>query len=258
MRFAAGQRGRAAAVPSGRTPPEWVRRALDVSIASVLVIVFAPVMLAIALVIKLDTPGPVLFRHVRVGRNRRVDPPLPRQMEQRRRDSGGRPFVFYKFRTMYADARERFPELYEYRYTPDEIARLPIKALVGSKERALVQGSRNDPVFDPRVTRVGRWLRRTSLDELPNFFNVLSGDMSLVGPRPDIADNIVYYWPSEMKKFSVKPGITGLAQVRGRGFLAFHEINAYDVEYVERRTLWLDIKILAETAFRVVKGHGAF
>ena len=147
-----------------------------------------------------------------------------------------------------------------YWYTADEIDTLPIKVLVGKKGNpsAFKSGPRPELMDDPRVTRVGRWLRRTSLDELPNFINVLKGDMSLVGPRPDIAENIRYYYPGEMKKLSVKPGVTGLAQVRGRGFLAFHAINAYDVEYVDRRTLWMDVRILAETVFLVVTRHGAF
>jgi lipopolysaccharide/colanic/teichoic acid biosynthesis glycosyltransferase len=217
-------------------------------------------LVAIAIVIKLDSRGPVLFRHVRVGRNRRSGTPTAWQRERRTVDSGGPGFVFYKYRTMYADARERFPELYTYTYTQEELAVLPIKVLVGKKGdlAEFSDGPRPELMDDPRVTRVGRWLRRTSLDELPNFFNVIRGEMSLVGPRPDIAANVAYYWPSEMKKFSVKPGITGLAQVRGRGFLPFHDINTYDVDYVERRSLWLDIRILFETAVHVMRRHGAF
>lgn len=237
-----------------------VRRMLDIVLASAALIVFSPVMLAIAIAIRVDSPGPILFRHTRVGRNRRAGIVTPWQREQRRRDSGGPGFVFYKYRTMYADARQRFPELYSYAYTPEELEGLPIKVLVGKKGNVtdFAEGPRPELMGDPRVTPVGRWLRRTSLDELPNFLNVIRGDMSLVGPRPDIADNVVYYRPNEMKKFSVKPGITGLAQVRGRGFLTFHQINAYDVEYVERRSLRLDFKILVETAFLVTRRHGAF
>ena len=256
-RFAVDRSQTAAA---GRTFEDAVRRLLDIVLASAALIVFSPVMLAIAIAIRLDSPGPILFRHVRIARNRRRGEPTPRQREQRKRDSGGPPFVFYKYRTMYADARERFPELYSYSYTPEELAVLPIKVLVGKKGDVsdYAQGPRPELMDDPRVTKVGRWLRRTSLDELPNFINVIKGDMSLVGPRPDIAENVVYYRPTEMKKFSVKPGITGLAQVRGRGFLPFHDINAYDVEYVENRSLWLDVKILAETAVYVTGRHGAF
>ena len=259
LRFGVDQQQRTDAA-SGRSVGDVVRRLLDVVLASAALVVFSPVMLAIAIAIRCDSPGPILFRHVRIARCRRRGTPTARQRDQRKRDSGGPPFVFYKYRTMYADARERFPELYTYSYTPEELAVLPIKVLVGKKGDVaeFAQGPRPELMDDPRVTRVGRWLRRTSLDELPNFFNVILGDMSLVGPRPDIADNVVYYRPNEMKKFSVKPGITGLAQVRGRGFLPFHAINAYDVEYVERRTLWLDLKILVETAIYVTRRHGAF
>jgi lipopolysaccharide/colanic/teichoic acid biosynthesis glycosyltransferase len=243
-----------------RTIDEMLRRGADIVLASVALVMFSPVMLAIAVAIRIDSPGPILFRHVRIARNRRTGAATRWQREQRRRDNGGPPFVFYKFRTMYADARQRFPELYTYSYTPEELAVLPIKVLVGKKGQVeeFADGPRPELMDDPRVTRVGRWLRRTSLDELPNFINVVRGDMSLVGPRPDIAENVVYYRPHEMKKFSVKPGITGLAQVRGRGFLPFHEINAYDVQYVEQRTLWLDVKILFETALHVARRHGAF
>ena len=248
---------------SDRRPfEEFVRRMLDITISVAALLVLSPVLLLLAVVIRLDSPGTILFRHVRIGRDRRgrVATGAHGGVERRQRNDGGQPFVFYKYRTMYADARDRFPDLYTYSYTEDEIDTLPIKVLVGKKGNtsAFRSGPRPELMDDPRVTRVGRWLRRTSLDELPNFFNVLNGDMSLVGPRPDIAENIRYYYPGEMKKLSVKPGVTGLAQVRGRGFLAFHAINAYDVEYVARRSLWLDVKILAETVFLVVTRHGAF
>jgi len=244
----------------GATLTERVGRAIDVAVALAALLIFSPFMLVIAVLIRWDSSGPVLFRHVRVGRNRRGGGSTARGHERRRRDDGGAPFVFYKYRTMYADARERFPHLYTYSYTPDELEALPIKVLVGKKgdPSSFRRGPRPDLMDDPRVTRIGRWLRRTSLDELPNFLNVLRGDMSIVGPRPDIAENIRYYRPGEMRKLSVKPGVTGLAQVRGRGFLSFHAINAYDVEYVDRRSFWLDVKIVWETVFFVVKQHGAF
>ena len=241
---------------------DFVRRLFDVALSFAALLVLSPVLLLLAIVIRLDSPGRILFRHVRVGRDRRGRGAggARRGAERRQRNDGGQPFVFYKYRTMYADAKDRFPDLYTYSYTADEIDTLPIKVLVGKKGNpsAFKSGPRPELMDDPRVTRVGRWLRRTSLDELPNFINVLKGDMSLVGPRPDIAENIRYYYPGEMKKLSVKPGVTGLAQVRGRGFLAFHAINAYDVEYVDRRTLWMDVRILAETVFLVVTRHGAF
>jgi lipopolysaccharide/colanic/teichoic acid biosynthesis glycosyltransferase len=134
------------------------------------------------------------------------------------------------------------------RAAPHELQTLPIKALVGRK----------DASGDPRVTRVGRFLRRTSLDELPNFVNVLKGDMHLVGPRPDIEENVRYYAPRHLRKLRVRPGVTGLAQVLGRGHLSFCRTNDLDVHYVEERSLGLDLRILVKT-FRVsLKGEGAF
>jgi lipopolysaccharide/colanic/teichoic acid biosynthesis glycosyltransferase len=198
------------------------RRVVEVLVAVVVLMVASPVLLATALIIRLDSPGPVLFRQIRMGRN-------------------GRLFTFYKFRTLYANAREMFPELYRYDYTPEELENLPVKV-------------RNDP----RVTKVGRWLRVSTLDELPNFWNLLKGDIALVGPRADVPDMLRNYRPEEMIKFSVKPGITGLAQTRGRGRLKFHEMNQYDVEYVLNRTVWLDCKIVLETAMLVIRLDGTF
>ena len=108
------------------------------------------------------------------------------------------------------------------------------------------------------MTRVGRWLRRTSLDELPNLFNVLKGDIHLVGPRPDIADNIRFYEPHELRKLDVKPGVTGLAQVEGRGLLSFEETNQMDLKYLEARSFWVDARILVRTFVELIKARGAY
>jgi lipopolysaccharide/colanic/teichoic acid biosynthesis glycosyltransferase len=242
---------------------ELVRRGLDIAVAVIGLIVCAPIMLLIALIIRIDSPGPTLFRQVRVGRNRRTRRcPEAAQPEMRNHDDiGGRPFVFYKFRTMYADARQRFPELYTYSYTSADLEALPMKVLMGRKgdpERFAGGKPKDDYLEDPRVTPVGRWLRKSSLDELPNLFNVLRGDMHLVGPRPDIPENIRYYRSSNFRKLSVRPGVTGLAQIRGRGLLSFQDTNNYDIEYVESRSLWLDVRILAGTFVALVKRDGAF
>lgn len=197
-------------------------RLLEIVIAAAVLVVASPILLLTAAIIRFDSPGPVLFRHIRMGRN-------------------GRCFTFYKFRTLYADARERFPHLYRYDYTAEELKSLPVKV-------------RNDP----RVTRVGRWLRVSTLDELPNFWNLLKGDIALVGPRADVPEMLKNYRADEMIKFSVKPGITGLAQIRGRGRLTFHEMNRYDVEYVRNRTFWLDCKIVFETVLLVICLDGTF
>jgi lipopolysaccharide/colanic/teichoic acid biosynthesis glycosyltransferase len=175
------------------------------------VILAAPLMIAVAGAILLDSKGPALFRQVRLGRH-------------------GRRFTFCKFRGMYIDARERFPELYEYRYSAAQIGDLHFHSAI-----------------DPRVTRVGRFIRRTSLDELPNLINVVLGQMSLVGPRPEIPEMIPYYGAAADEVLSVKPGVTSLAKLVGRDNLNFADTLALDVEYVRTRSLLLDIRILFGT-----------
>jgi len=230
-------------------PSTAVRRSLDFIVSASVLVACTPLIPLICLLIKLDSPGPVLFRHVRIGINRRRGRLSHGEGQDRRHDDlFGRPFRLYKFRTMYSNAPELFPDLYRYTYSEAELSRLPIKALVSNKHTS----------EDPRVTRIGRWLRRTSLDELPNFINVLRGDMHLVGPRPDIRENIRYYSTRHLHKLDVKPGITGLAQIQGRGNLSFRQTNEYDLEYVERRSLPLDLKILLKTIAITVKATGAY
>jgi lipopolysaccharide/colanic/teichoic acid biosynthesis glycosyltransferase len=206
----------------GRAMLARVQRLGEAVIGATALVVTSPIMLLIAIIIRLDSPGPALFRQRRVGKN-------------------GRLFWFYKFRTLYADARERFPELYAYDYTPEEVQTLKFK-----REE------------DPRITRVGRWLRKSTLDELPNFWNLMTGDIALVGPRPEIPEMIRHYQPSQLAKFSVRPGITGLAQTHGRGNLAFQQTIAYDLEYVRSKSLWLDIKIIGRTIWMLVRREGAY
>lgn len=220
-----------------------VRRALDIVISLVALIVSAPIMLVIAVIIRLDSPGPALFRQVRMTKDRRNRKELSVAIEgpeRRRVLYAGRPFKFTKFRTMYVDAKERFPELYAYQYSDEEIQTIKFKV--------------SD---DPRVTRVGRWLRKTSLDELPNFWNVLIGDMTLCGPRPEIPEMSPYYSQDQLRKFQVQAGLTGPAQVGGRGDLSFQETVDMDAEYVTSRSLRGDLKILWQTVVAVVKQRGA-
>jgi lipopolysaccharide/colanic/teichoic acid biosynthesis glycosyltransferase len=198
---------------------DGIERGAEIVLASVTLVVAAPLMLIIAAIVKLDTPGPALFGQIRVGRN-------------------GRLFRFWKFRTLYADAKARFPELYSYE---DEIRHLRVK-----------RGQ------DPRVTPVGRWLRRSTLDELPNFWNVLKGEVALVGPRPELPEMVPHYMPEQLIKFRVKPGVTGLAQSNGRANLAFQETIAYDIEYVKNKSLWLDVKIIVKTLMLLARFDGAF
>jgi lipopolysaccharide/colanic/teichoic acid biosynthesis glycosyltransferase len=210
-----------------------------------------PVMLLAAIMIRLDSPGPALFLHKRPARSIRM----------RGRDIAGRPdlnpppggydldteyyvpsyFTLVKFRTMHHDARTRFPSYYGYTYTTENFhSQFP---------------TIHD---DPRVTRVGRFLRKLSVDELPNLWSVLIGDMRLVGPRPEAPEVLQFYSPEEMIKFTLKPGVTGLAQVGGRGFLNWGETLALDLEYVRTRTVELDLKIILLTIKRVLTRYGAF
>ena len=185
-----------------------------------LVVTF-PVALVIAWVIKRDSPGPALFRQTRVAPN-------------------GKTFSFYKFRTLYVDARQRWPEMYSYQYTPQDIDTKPFKY--------------DD---DPRVTKVGKWLRRTTLDEIPNLYNLLKGDVTIVGPRPEIPEMLPYYSEEEMIKFSVKPGLTGLAQTTGRNRLTIRQTIEWDVYYVRNRNWRMDVSILLRTFMKVLERDGA-
>jgi len=200
----------------------FLQRALEVVIAAIALILTTPIMLVLAILIRRGTPGKAIFHQDRVG-------------------AGAQLFKFVKFRTLYVDARTRFPELYAYRYSQDELRELKFK----------VQK-------DPRVTPQGTWMRKSTLDELPNFWNVLRGDMALVGPRPEIPEMLPYYVGGMKRKFDVRPGITGLAQISGRGRLGFYETVAYDLEYVEKRSLLLDAKILFLTLVKIVTRDGAF
>jgi lipopolysaccharide/colanic/teichoic acid biosynthesis glycosyltransferase len=176
----------------------------------------------VAVAVRLESEGPAIFHQLRLGRD-------------------GVPFRFYKFRGMYVDAKERWPELEEHNYSDEELPDLLFH-----------------PKHDPRVTRVGRFIRRTSLDELPNLWNVFRGDMSVVGPRPEIPEMIPYYGDAAPIILSVKPGVTSLAKVTGRDELTFSKTLALDLEYVERRSLRLDLKIIFATAATVILQRGVF
>jgi lipopolysaccharide/colanic/teichoic acid biosynthesis glycosyltransferase len=188
------------------------KRLLDVLVGGLLLVITSPFMVVLALLIKLDSPGPVFYRQDRVGRR-------------------GRTFTLLKFRSMrVGEADDQHRALTAGWFRGDDG----------------VRGYKSLP--DPRVTRMGRVLRRTSLDELPQLFNVLRGEMSLVGPRPAIAYELTHYRSWYFARLRVLPGITGLWQVSGRDQLSAAEMMALDVEYVEKCSLWLDIKILALTA----------
>lgn len=214
--------GCAADIPKGRADIPIGLRLFEIATATAMLTVGLPVMAIMALIIKLETPGPALFHQPRLGVN-------------------GRLFQFVKFRTLYHDARQRFPKLYEYKYSDDEIKTFRFKS----------DG-------DPRVTKQGRWMRRSSLDELPNLFLVLSGDLALVGPRPQIPEMLPYYKGVMLERFSVRPGLTDLAHVSGRSNLSFYETVAMDVAYVRNRSWKLDLSILWKTFLVVLRREGAF
>jgi sugar transferase EpsL len=180
-----------------------IKRVVDIVGASVGIILFAPVMLVVALLVLLTMGRPVLFRQLRPGLH-------------------GKPFVLYKFRTMRDACTPSGEPL------PDEL----------------------------RLTQFGKWLRSTSLDELPELFNVLKGEMSLVGPRPLLMEYLPRYSPEQARRHEVKPGITGWAQVNGRNALSWEEKFRLDVWYVDHWNLWLDVKILLLTIWKVLKREG--
>ncbi len=193
------------------------KRAVDVALASLLLVLGLPVVLAVAIAIKMTSGGNILFRQTRCGLN-------------------GRSFTLYKFRTMVEDAEERRREL-------------------------LHLNEMNGPVFklkaDPRVTALGRFLRRFSLDELPQLWNVLRGDMSLVGPRPPIPEEVAKYERWQRRRLAMKPGLTCLWQISGRNDLDFHRWMELDLEYIDSWTPLLDFKIMLKTIPAVLSGRGA-
>jgi exopolysaccharide biosynthesis polyprenyl glycosylphosphotransferase len=193
------------------------KRAIDIALSLPALALSAPFLTAIALLVKLDSPGPVLYQAPRIGKK-------------------GRRFLCYKFRTMRTDA--------------DRL-----------KEQLRVSNEREGAFFkmadDPRITRVGRFLRRYSLDELPQLLNVLKGEMSMVGPRPHPLDDCARYRLQDLRRLDVMPGITGLWQVTARSDPSFERNMALDLEYIERWNLWADVKILCRTAWIVVQGNGA-
>jgi lipopolysaccharide/colanic/teichoic acid biosynthesis glycosyltransferase len=208
--------------PPGRLP----KRVLDLTVALPCLILAAPLLLAVAVMIRLTTPGPALFRQARLGRDRR-------------------PFVLCKFRTMYAGC-------------PDDVHREYVRKLLtdprppdGGREGVFKLGG------DARITPIGRLLRRTSIDELPQLLNVVRGDMSLVGPRPALDWEAEMFGEAYERRFAVPPGLTGLWQVSGRNALTMKEGLDLDLEYVGRQSVALDLRILARTIPVVLSTRGA-
>jgi exopolysaccharide biosynthesis polyprenyl glycosylphosphotransferase len=194
-----------------------LKRVLDVVLSALTVVVLSPVLLAVAIAIKLDSHGPVFYSSERIGKR-------------------GRVFRCIKFRTMVRDAEERRAGMMH----------------MNEREGVLFKISN-----DPRITKLGRFLRKYSFDELPQFFNVLRGDMSIVGPRPPLASEVKEYKLSHLRRLDVMPGVTGLWQVQGRQDPSFDSYISLDVAYIENWSIWLDLKIIGRTIGVVLAGTGS-
>lgn len=202
----------------------WVRfqyvlkRLLDLTVIVASLPAVLPIAIGTAIAVRLDSPGPIVFRQTRVGR-------------------GGHHFTCLKFRSMYTDAEER-------------------------KQALLAENEADGPIFkmqdDPRITRVGRFIRRTSIDELPQLLNVLKGEMSLVGPRPPLPQEVRQYTVKQLGRLDATPGLTGLQQVSGRSDLDFERWVQLDLEYIDQQSFWSDVKIMLKTIPVVLLGRGAY
>lgn len=195
------------------------KRTMDIILASLAIIAGSPFFLITALLVKLTSPGPIIFSQIRVGKY-------------------GRHFKFYKFRSMYIDAEARKAELMKQNESADGV--------IFKMKR------------DPRITPVGRFIRKFSIDELPQLFNVILGDMSLVGPRPPLPSEVRSYSLEERKRLNITPGITCIWQVSGRSELPFHKQMALDKEYIASRSAWKDFLILLKTIPAILTGKGAW
>ncbi len=196
----------------------FAKRAFDVVLCGLALLFFAPIMLVVALAIRLTSKGPVIFKQIRVGR-------------------GGRYFWCYKFRSMCVDAEEK-------------------------KKLLLHLNEASGPVFkikrDPRITRIGSFIRKTSLDELPQLINILKGDMSIVGPRPPIPSEVADYTDYERGRLAVQPGLTCLWQINGRSNVSFERWMELDLQYIETMSFRNDVKIVLQTVPAVLKGSGSY
>ena len=196
-----------------------LKRFFDIVVSAFLLIVLFPFLVLISILIKLTSPGPIIFTQIRVGRY-------------------GRHFRFYKFRSMYVDAETRKDSLMQQNESKDGVI-FKIKD-------------------DPRVTPIGRFLRKYSIDEAPQFFNVLLGDMSLVGPRPPLPSEVAQYSLDDRKRLEILPGITCIWQISGRSDIPFREQVVLDKEYIREQSFWKDVLILFRTIPAVIAGKGAY
>jgi lipopolysaccharide/colanic/teichoic acid biosynthesis glycosyltransferase len=201
-------------IRSSRAAQSPLKRLFDIVLGALLLIVATPFAAVMAVLIRIDSPGPVIFRATRVGKD-------------------SRHFTMYKFRTMSVDAEARLPALAHLNLGGERLIRIP---------------------DDPRVTHVGKLLRRTDMDEIPQLVNVLKGDMSLVGPRPQAPNEVALYTTLERRRLSVRPGLTGLWQVTARANPSFDEWTRWDLHYISNWSIGLDLAIIARTVWMVVGG----
>ncbi|MDD5433935.1 MAG: sugar transferase [Nitrospira sp.] len=210
-----------------------IKRVIDVFGSLVCILIFSPLFLIIPIIIRATSKGPILFRQERIGQF-------------------GKKFTFMKFRTMYLNNDSKIHQDYIKKFIFEQ-------GSYEAKDNSGGGGTVYKIKDDPRVTAIGRFLRKTSLDELPQFINVLKGDMSLVGPRPPLAYEVAIYdiW-HRRRVMEVKPGITGLWQTKGRSSTTFNEMVRLDIRYIKEKSVWLDIKILFLTPWVVLTGKGAY
>jgi lipopolysaccharide/colanic/teichoic acid biosynthesis glycosyltransferase len=224
-------------VPAGVSWYDWTKRVIDVSVAVLIVVLFLPLWALIAFIIKLTSRGPVLFKNVVVGQH-------------------GKPFVYYKFRTMFYNCSDAEHRRFLRRFVRNGEAYRE----VGTEGEESPPGANGKKIYklihDPRVTPFGRFLRKSSLDEIPQMINVLRGEMSLVGPRPPLWYEYEMYGEWEKQRLAVKPGITGLYQVTARDRVPFQEMVRIDLDYIRRRSLSLDLWIILRTAAVMAQGDG--
>jgi lipopolysaccharide/colanic/teichoic acid biosynthesis glycosyltransferase len=202
-----------------------IKHLIERLLALALLILLTPLFVLLALLIQWDSPGPVLFRQERIGK-------------------GGKPFKFFKFRSMRSDIDRGAHEAF-------------FKAFVNGHTEGSEQLQEFKPIQDDQVTRMGRFLRKTSLDELPQLLNIIKGEMSFIGPRPNVLAEVEAYKDWHRRRLEVLPGITGLAQINGRSSIPFDQIVQYDIEYVENESLLLDLQISWQTLPAVLRGKGA-
>jgi lipopolysaccharide/colanic/teichoic acid biosynthesis glycosyltransferase len=217
-----------------------LKRAIDLTISLVALILLSPLMILLAVLIRLDSPGPALFVQRRIGK-------------------GGHPFKILKFRTMSHSLDDSEHRRFMQAFVRGDIG--GFSAFASRRQDARPDPSRSATVYKPfaesQATRIGRILRKTSLDELPQLLNILRGQMSLIGPRPNVPWEVEAYKSWHRERLDVLPGITGLAQVRGRSAIDFDTIARHDIEYVRRMSLGLDLRIALKTVSSVINGNGA-